>query len=101
MLNAATKYGSGYAQAAGTAVFVYCLSELALKTARSQFFGSGDDLLNSFTGAGIAGALYRAPYGIRASGLGAAVGLGLMGLWTAIDGDSRRSFVEMTKNTFT
>ncbi|CAK5090684.1 unnamed protein product [Meloidogyne enterolobii] len=100
LLNAATKYGSGYAQAAGTAVFVYCISELLLKTARSQIFGSSDDLLNSFTGAGIAGALYRAPYGLKSSGLGAAVGLGLMGLWTMVDGDSRRSLVEMTKNMF-
>uniref|UniRef100_A0A914L923 Mitochondrial import inner membrane translocase subunit Tim23 n=1 Tax=Meloidogyne incognita TaxID=6306 RepID=A0A914L923_MELIC len=100
LLNAATKYGSGYAQAAGTAVFVYCISELVLKTARSQIFGSSDDLLNSFTGAGIAGALYRAPYGLKSSGLGAAVGLGLMGLWTMVDGDSRRSLVEMTRNMF-
>ncbi|KAF7634096.1 hypothetical protein Mgra_00006516 [Meloidogyne graminicola] len=100
LLNAATKYGSGYAQAAGTAVFIYCISELLLKTVRSQLFGSSDDLLNSFTGAGIAGALYRAPYGIKSSGMGAAVGIGLMGIWTVIDKDSRRSLVEMTKNMF-
>lgn len=98
ILNGGTKYGSGYAQSAGTAMLLYCVSELAIKQARGRLFGSGDDLLNSFAGAGIAGALYRAPHGLRASGLGAAVALGIMAAWTAIDADSRRSVMEMWRN---
>jgi hypothetical protein len=81
-------------------VFIYCVTELALKLARTNLFGGGDDLLNSFAGAGLAGALYRAPHGLKSSGLGAAVGLGLMAAWTALDSDSRREFREMIKNGF-
>jgi hypothetical protein len=97
VLNAATKHGSGYAQTAGTAIFVYCVTELAIKLLRAEVLGHGDDLLNSFTGATLAGLIYRLPHGIKSGGKGAACGLGLMTAWTILDGDSRRSLMELKK----
>ena len=73
------------------------MTELALKNGRQYILGSGDDLLNSFGAGALAGALYRAPHGYRASGIGAAVGFGLVAAWTVCDGDSRRAFWEMVK----
>uniref|UniRef100_A0A183BT73 Lipoprotein n=1 Tax=Globodera pallida TaxID=36090 RepID=A0A183BT73_GLOPA len=72
VLNAATKHGSGYAQAAGTAMFLYSVTELGLKLTRAN------DLLNSFIAGPVAGGLYAGfRHGLRAGGVGALAGLGL------------------------
>ncbi|KAI3420316.1 hypothetical protein GPALN_003626 [Globodera pallida] len=92
VLNAATKHGSGYAQTAGTAMFLYSVTELGLKLSRA------DDLLNSFIAGPVAGGLYRGlPHGLRAGGIGAVAGLGLVTAWNLCDRDSRRELREILR----
>lgn len=89
LVNATVKHGSGYAQPAGTAVFIYSVFEILLKSVRA------DDDLNSLGAGACAGALYRSPHGIRATGQGAAAGLILATIWAIVNTDSRQRFREM------
>lgn len=109
MTNGATKTGSGYAQVAGTAMFVYSATELALKT-----LWRPDDVLNSFIAGPIAGALYGglgeaggSKAGLMRAGSagartvwGAAGGLGLVMLWNLCDPESRAKTREMIRSWF-
>ncbi|KAI6182357.1 hypothetical protein M3Y97_00371600 [Aphelenchoides bicaudatus] len=89
MVNATVKHGSGYAQPAGAAVFMYSVFEILLKNLRA------DDDLNSLAAGGFAGALYRSPHGFRAAGSGAGVGLALAATWLLANPDSRQRIKEM------
>ncbi|KAI6232950.1 hypothetical protein M3Y99_00955000 [Aphelenchoides fujianensis] len=89
MVNATVKHGSGYAQPAGAAVFMFSAFELLLRKLRA------DDDLNSVAAGGFAGALYRSPHGLRASGTGAGVGVLLATVWLLGNTDSRQRIREM------
>lgn len=90
VLNAATKHGSGYAQTAGTAMFLYSLIEVGLKMCRA------DDLINSFVAGTVAGALYRGvPRGPWAGLNGALGGLCLVTLWNLYDQENRTKLRQM------
>ncbi|KAH7694935.1 CBR-APG-1 protein, partial [Aphelenchoides avenae] len=69
LTNAAVKGGSAYAQVAGSAVFLYSAIEIGLKSLRA------DDELNSLAAGALAGAVYRSVHGLRATGIGAGMGL--------------------------
>uniref|UniRef100_A0A7E4UZJ4 Mitochondrial import inner membrane translocase subunit TIM23 n=1 Tax=Panagrellus redivivus TaxID=6233 RepID=A0A7E4UZJ4_PANRE len=89
LVNATAKHGSGYAQPAGTAVFLYSALEIGLKSVRAE------DDLNSLGAGALAGAIYRSPHGIKASANGALAGFLLSTLWAIINPDSRQRFREM------
>jgi import inner membrane translocase subunit TIM23 len=89
VVNATVKHGSGYAQPAGSAVFLYSAIEIGLKSLRA------DDDLNSLGAGALAGALYRAPHGLRGSLIGSAVGLALATTWTLANSDSRQRLQHM------
>ncbi|CAJ0578404.1 unnamed protein product, partial [Mesorhabditis spiculigera] len=90
MVNATVKHGSGYAQPAGTVVFMYSAMEIAMRYLR----GSDDDL-NSLASGTLTGAIYRSPHGIRPSAIGGAAGLALSTLWVLVHPDSRRRIFDM------
>jgi hypothetical protein len=75
MANATVKHGSGYAQPAGAAVFMFSAFEILLKNLRP------DDELNSLAAGAFTGALYRSPHGIKATGIGSGVGLVLAAVY--------------------
>lgn len=89
MVNATVKHGSGYAQPAGAAVFMFSAFEILLKNLRA------DDDLNSLAAGAFAGALYRSPYGLKAAGTGSGVGLVLAATWLMANPDSRQRIKEM------
>ncbi|KAI6192742.1 hypothetical protein M3Y94_01320900 [Aphelenchoides besseyi] len=89
MVNATVKHGSGYAQPAGAAIFMFSAFEILLRQLRA------DDDLNSLAAGAFTGALYRSPYGLRASGAGAGVGLALATVWLLGNSDSRMRIKEM------
>lgn len=89
VVNATVKHGSGYAQPAGAAVFMYSVLEIGLKSARA------DDDLNSLAAGAMAGAIYRSPFGARASALGAGVGFLLATTWVLVNPDSRDRIRQM------
>lgn len=64
IVNATVKHGSGYAQPTGAVVFLYSALEIGLRSVRA------DDDLNGLGAGVLAGALYRSPHGLRASGIG-------------------------------
>uniref|UniRef100_A0A1I7W7L7 Mitochondrial import inner membrane translocase subunit TIM22 n=1 Tax=Heterorhabditis bacteriophora TaxID=37862 RepID=A0A1I7W7L7_HETBA len=73
MVNATVKHGSGFAQPAVRA----------------------DDELNGLGAGALTGALYRSPHGLKASGIGAAVGVALAAAWTISSPDSRQRIFEI------
>ncbi|KAI6178785.1 Mitochondrial import inner membrane translocase subunit Tim23 [Aphelenchoides besseyi] len=89
MVNATVKHGSGYAQPAGAAIFMFSAFEILLRQLRA------DDDLNSLAAGAFTGALYRSPYGLRASGAGAGVGLALATIWLLGNSDSRMRIKDM------
>ncbi|KAK6031254.1 hypothetical protein OSTOST_02592 [Ostertagia ostertagi] len=89
MVNATVKHGSGYAQPAGAVVFMYSALEIALRSVRAE------DELNSLGAGALTGAIYRSPHGLRASGIGALVGLALAAAWTIANPDSRQRISEI------
>ncbi|CAJ0594213.1 unnamed protein product [Cylicocyclus nassatus] len=89
MVNATVKHGSGYAQPAGAVVFMYSALEIALRSVRAE------DELNGLGAGALTGAIYRSPYGLRASGIGALVGLALSAAWTIANPDSRQRIREI------
>jgi import inner membrane translocase subunit TIM23 len=89
MVNATVKHGSGYAQPAGAAVFMFSVFEILLKSLRA------DDDLNSLAAGAFAGALYRSPHGLKAAGMGSGIGLGLSAAWLILNPDSRQRIKEM------
>uniref|UniRef100_A0A914PI10 Mitochondrial import inner membrane translocase subunit TIM23 n=1 Tax=Panagrolaimus davidi TaxID=227884 RepID=A0A914PI10_9BILA len=89
LVNATVKHGSGYAQPAGTAVFLYSVIEIGLKSLRAE------DDLNSLAAGACAGAIYRSPHGFKPAGQGAIVGLLLATCWAIVNTDSRQRFREM------
>uniref|UniRef100_A0A9J2P199 Mitochondrial import inner membrane translocase subunit TIM23 n=2 Tax=Ascaris TaxID=6251 RepID=A0A9J2P199_ASCLU len=89
MMNATVKHGSGYAQPAGAAVFLFSALEILLRKLRP------DDDFNSIAAGGMAGALYRSAYGLRASAIGAAAGLVLATCWVFGNADSRQRMRDM------
>ncbi|CAB3408787.1 unnamed protein product [Caenorhabditis bovis] len=92
MVNATMKHGSGYAQPAGAVVFMYSALEIGLRSVRAE------DELNSFGAGAMTGAIYRSPHGLRASGIGALVGLGIATAWTLANPDSRQRLTDMFSN---
>ncbi|VDM61655.1 unnamed protein product [Angiostrongylus costaricensis] len=89
MVNATVKHGSGYAQPAGAVVFMYSALEIALRSVRAE------DELNCLGAGALTGAIYRSPYGLRASGIGAFVGIALAAAWTIANPDSRQRISEI------
>ncbi|KAK6731781.1 hypothetical protein RB195_007936 [Necator americanus] len=89
MVNATVKHGSGYAQPAGAVVFMYSALEIALRSVRAE------DELNGLGAGALTGAIYRSPHGLRASGIGALVGLVLSAAWTIANPDSRQRISEI------
>jgi hypothetical protein len=89
VVNATVKHGSGYAQPAGAAVFMFSTFEILLKSLRA------DDDLNSLAAGAFAGALYRSPHGLKATGVGSGVGLLLAATWILVNKDSRQRVKEM------
>ncbi|VDO41925.1 hypothetical protein V3C99_005674 [Haemonchus contortus] len=89
MVNATVKHGSGYAQPAGAVVFMYSALEIALRSVRAE------DELNGLGAGALTGAIYRSPHGLRASGIGALVGLALAAAWTIANPDSRQRISEI------
>ncbi|RCN39460.1 hypothetical protein ANCCAN_14616 [Ancylostoma caninum] len=89
MVNATVKHGSGYAQPAGAVVFMYSALEIALRSVRAE------DELNGLGAGALTGAIYRSPHGLRASGIGALVGLVLSAVWTIANPDSRQRISEI------
>ncbi|CAD6196194.1 unnamed protein product [Caenorhabditis auriculariae] len=89
MVNATMKHGSGYAQPAGAVVFMYSALEIGLRQIRAE------DELNSFGAGALTGALYRSPHGLKASGVGALVGLAISTAWVLASSDSRQRLHEM------
>uniref|UniRef100_A0A0N4ZYY0 Mitochondrial import inner membrane translocase subunit TIM23 n=1 Tax=Parastrongyloides trichosuri TaxID=131310 RepID=A0A0N4ZYY0_PARTI len=73
MINGTMKYGSGYAQPAGTLMVYYSALNILLGSIRAE------DDINSIGAGALAGALYRSPYGLKpmlkAGGAGALIGL--------------------------
>ena len=89
MVNATVKHGSGYAQPAGAAVFMFSAFEILLRSLRAE------DDLNSLAAGAFAGALYRSPYGLRAAATGSGVGALLAATWVIANPDSRQRVREM------
>lgn len=89
LMNATVKHGSGYAQPAGAAMFMFSVFEIVLRRLRA------DDDLNSLAAGAFAGALYRSPHGMRAVAKGSGVGLLLAAAWIAANSDSRQRVREM------
>ncbi|VDN50182.1 unnamed protein product [Dracunculus medinensis] len=89
MVNATVKHGSGYAQPAGAIVVMYSLLELILRKLRA------DDDLNSIAAGGLTGAIYRSPYGLRASAVGSIFGFAIATLWVLAQTDSRQRITEI------
>jgi len=89
MVNATVKHGSGFAQPAGAIVFLYSVTEIGLRNLRA------DDEINSFVAGTLTGLLYRAPHGLRAMGLGGAVGLAVSTLWIMANSDKRQRLMDM------
>jgi len=83
MVNATVKHGSSYAQICGSAVVLFSIFQIGLKQLRA------DDDLNSLAAGAISGAIYRSPYGARASVVGGAVGTILATAWVVGHPDSR------------
>ncbi|CAO4363279.1 unnamed protein product [Caenorhabditis nigoni] len=92
MVNATMKHGSGFAQPAGAIVFMYSALEIGLRSVRAE------DELNGFGAGALTGAIYRSPHGLKASGIGALVGLGIATAWTLSSTDSRQRLSEMFSN---
>lgn len=92
MVNATMKHGSGFAQPAGAIVFMYSALEIGLRSVRAE------DELNGFGAGALTGAIYRSPHGLKASGVGALVGLGIATAWTLSSTDSRQRLSEMFNN---
>ncbi|EGT31850.1 hypothetical protein CAEBREN_16508 [Caenorhabditis brenneri] len=92
MVNATMKHGSGFAQPAGAIVFMYSALEIGLRSVRAE------DELNGFGAGALTGAIYRSPHGLKASGIGALVGLGIATAWTLSSTDSRQRLSEMFNN---
>lgn len=89
MVNATVKHGSGYAQPAGAAVFMFSAFEILLRSLRAE------DELNSLAAGAFTGALYRAPHGLRAVATGSGVGALLAATWIVVNPDSRKRMREM------
>ncbi|KHN70703.1 Mitochondrial import inner membrane translocase subunit Tim23 [Toxocara canis] len=89
MMNATVKHGSGYAQPAGAAVFLFSALEILLRKMRP------DDDFNSIAAGALAGALYRSAHGLRATAIGAAAGLVLATCWVFGNTDSRQRMRDM------
>uniref|UniRef100_A0A1I7RL85 Complex I-B14.7 n=2 Tax=Bursaphelenchus xylophilus TaxID=6326 RepID=A0A1I7RL85_BURXY len=68
---------------------MFSVLEIGLKSARA------DDDLNTLGAGALAGAIYRSPYGSRAAGVGAAMGLLLATTWVLVNPDSRGRIREM------
>uniref|UniRef100_A0AC35U8U1 Mitochondrial import inner membrane translocase subunit TIM23 n=1 Tax=Rhabditophanes sp. KR3021 TaxID=114890 RepID=A0AC35U8U1_9BILA len=83
MINGTMKYGSGYAQPAGTLVVFYSGLQIALGNLRAE------DDINSIAAGALAGAIYRSPQGLnpalRASGIGALMATA----WVFVNPESR------------
>ncbi|VDD96015.1 unnamed protein product [Enterobius vermicularis] len=89
MMNATVKHGSGYAQPAGAAVFLFSIIEILLRKIRP------DDDFNSIAAGALAGALYRSAHGLRATAIGSGAGLALASLWVFINPESRERMKDM------
>uniref|UniRef100_A0A1I7YPF7 Mitochondrial import inner membrane translocase subunit tim23 n=1 Tax=Steinernema glaseri TaxID=37863 RepID=A0A1I7YPF7_9BILA len=89
MVNATMKHGSSYAQISGSAVVLFSIFQIGLKQLRA------DDDLNSLAAGAITGAIYRSPYGARASAVGAAAGTLLATAWVVGHPDSRQRVSQM------
>uniref|UniRef100_A0A0N5AWJ6 Mitochondrial import inner membrane translocase subunit TIM23 n=1 Tax=Syphacia muris TaxID=451379 RepID=A0A0N5AWJ6_9BILA len=89
VVNATVKHGSGYAQPAGAAVFMFSIIEILLRKVRP------DDDFNSILAGGLTGAIYRSPYGLRAAAIGSGVGLLLATIWIFVNPESRERVKEV------
>uniref|UniRef100_A0A915D9V7 Uncharacterized protein n=1 Tax=Ditylenchus dipsaci TaxID=166011 RepID=A0A915D9V7_9BILA len=89
LANATVKHGSGFAQQAGVAMFLYSAIHVGLKFARA------DDDLNSIAAAAMAGALFRSPYGLRSSLVGSGAALAMVMTWNLGNRESRDRLREM------
>ncbi|WKX92054.1 hypothetical protein Q1695_010244 [Nippostrongylus brasiliensis] len=68
---------------------MYSALEIGLRSVRAE------DELNGLGAGALTGAIYRSPHGLRASGIGALVGLGLAAAWTIANPDSRQRISEI------
>ncbi|KAK6042845.1 hypothetical protein COOONC_19650 [Cooperia oncophora] len=95
MVNATVKHGSGYAQPAGAVVFMYS----ALDPPALNIFSvrSAEDELAAQNSLGLCPSVpsIASPHGLRASGIGALVGLALAAAWTIANPDSRQRISEI------
>ena len=89
MANATVKHGSGFAQPAGVAVFMYSALDIGLRKLRA------DDDLNSIAAGALTGAIYRSPHGMRAVAIGSAVGTLCATAWVLLNQDSRERMMHM------
>uniref|UniRef100_A0A915E9S9 Uncharacterized protein n=1 Tax=Ditylenchus dipsaci TaxID=166011 RepID=A0A915E9S9_9BILA len=87
LASATVKHGSGFAQQACVAMFLYSAIHVGLK------FPIADDDLNSIAAAAMAGALFRSPYGLRSSLVGS--GATMVMIWDLGNRESQGRLREM------